>query len=53
MATDKHYNEPGVMPELLEDAKGTDMTATRFMFVVIAAVAIIAAVVLVTLQLAC
>jgi uncharacterized membrane protein len=42
MATDKHYNEPGVMPEVLRDRKGTDMPATRTMFFVILAVAIIA-----------
>jgi len=42
MATDKHFNESGVMPEILHDRKGTDMPATRTMFVVIVAVAVIA-----------
>jgi hypothetical protein len=50
MATDKHYNEPGVMPEPLEDPKGTDMPATRNMFLIIAALAIFAVAVVVVLQ---
>jgi hypothetical protein len=52
MATDKHYNEPGVMPEPLEDKRGTDMPATRLMFIVIAALAVLAAVVLIVIQMA-
>jgi len=49
MATDKHYNIPGGMPEPLEDPKPTDMPATRNMFIVIVVLAIIALVVLATL----
>ncbi len=50
MAKDKHYNEPGVMPEALEDTKGTDMPATRVMYIAIVVVAIISAIVLIGLQ---
>lgn len=39
MATDKHYNEPGQLPEQLEDHKPNDMPATRKMFIVIALLA--------------
>lgn len=42
MATDKHYNEPGAVPEALEDHKGTDKQATRGIFVAILIVAVIA-----------
>lgn len=41
MATDKHYNEPGVMPEPLQDKKGTDMPATRGIMIAIVGVAVI------------
>ncbi len=47
MATDKHYNEPGAMPKPLEDHRGTDMPATRNMYIVIASVAVLAIVVLI------
>ncbi len=39
MATDKHYNEQGGMPEGLEDHKPNDLPATRKMFIVIALLA--------------
>jgi hypothetical protein len=42
MATDEHYNEPGVMPEPLRDRKGTDMPAARMLFIVIVIVAAVA-----------
>lgn len=42
MATDKHYNEEGKLPEPLEDHEPTDMPATLGMFVMIAIVAAIA-----------
>jgi hypothetical protein len=41
MATDKHYNEPGVMPEPLQDKRGTDMPATRGIIITIVALAAI------------
>jgi len=41
MATDKHYNEPGVMPEPLQDKRGTDMPATRGIMITIVALAAI------------
>lgn len=50
MATDKHYNVPGGMPEPLDDPKPTDMPATRNMFIVITVLAIIALAILATLQ---
>lgn len=52
MATDEHYNEPGIVPEPLEDEQPTDMPATRSMFVVIALLAVLSLVILVTLHLA-
>jgi hypothetical protein len=42
MATDKHYNEPGALPEPLQDHKGTDMPATRGIVIAVVAVAVIA-----------
>ncbi len=42
MATDKHYNEEGKLPEPLEDHEPTDMPATLGIFVMIAIVAAIA-----------
>jgi hypothetical protein len=50
MATDEHYNEPGVMPEPLKDRKGTDMPATRNMFIVIVALAVFGLGALIALQ---
>lgn len=41
MPTDEHYNEPGGVPEPLEDHEPTDMPATVNMFVVIGALALI------------
>lgn len=41
MATDKHYNEPGMMPEPLRDRKGTDMPATRGIMIAVVAVAVV------------
>ena len=35
MSTDKHYNEAGAVPEVLEDHKGTDAQATKGIFLVI------------------
>lgn len=46
MATDKHYNEPGVMPEPLDDKKGTDMPATRGIVIAIIALAVVGLLVL-------
>ncbi len=51
MATDKHYNEPGLVPEALEDMEPTDMPATVSMFVVIALVALLSLGVLITMYL--
>lgn len=51
MSTDKHFNEPGVMPDALRDRKGTDLPATRMMFVVIAILAAVGAVVAVLFEL--
>ena len=45
MATDKHFNEPGGVPELLEDDQPNDMQATLsipIMIRIVAAVAIAA-----------
>lgn len=42
MATDKHFNEPGGLPEPLEDHQPNDKPATISMFVVMAIVAAIA-----------
>lgn len=41
MSTDKHYTEPGHMPQALEDGKGTDAQATKGMVAVIVIVAAI------------
>jgi hypothetical protein len=51
MATDKHYNEEGILPEALEDQRGTDMPATRKMFLVIGIVLVLAMAVLATMAL--
>jgi len=51
MATDKHYNEPGAMPEPLQDHKGTDMPATRNMFKVIVILAVVSVVALLVIYL--
>lgn len=45
MSTDKHYNEPGGVPEILEDKQPNDMPATLgipVMILIVAAVAIAA-----------
>lgn len=51
MSTDKHYNEPGGLPEPLEDHEPNDMPATRGIFMAILVVAIIALAVMALLQL--
>jgi hypothetical protein len=51
MPTDEHYNEPGGVPEPLEDHEPTDMPATVNMFVVIGALALISLVVIVVVYL--
>lgn len=48
MSTDKHFNEKGQVPEPLEDHEGTDMPAVRNMYIIIALVAALAIVVLMT-----
>ncbi|MBK9176910.1 MAG: hypothetical protein IPM46_11365 [Flavobacteriales bacterium] len=50
MATDKHYNEPGVVDEALEDHEPTDMPATRSIFIVVAILAALSIAILVVLQ---
>jgi hypothetical protein len=35
MPEDKHFNEPGAMPEALEDHRPTDLPATRVMFILL------------------
>ncbi len=41
MSSDKHFNEPGVMPKPLRDRKGTDMPATRGIVIAIIVVAVL------------
>lgn len=50
MSTDKHYNEPGGLPEPLEDHEPTDMPATRGIFLAMMVVAFIALAVMALLQ---
>ena len=50
MSTDEHYNEPGGLPEPLQDHEPTDMPATRGIFLAVVAVGLIALVVLMALQ---
>lgn len=50
MNTDKHFNEPGGLPEPLEDHEPNDMPATRGMFFAVMVVAFIAVAVLALLQ---
>ncbi|MBX2974197.1 MAG: hypothetical protein KF797_13965 [Flavobacteriales bacterium] len=50
MSTDEHYNEPGGLPEPLEDKEPNDMPATKGMFLAVVVVAFIAVAVLVMLQ---
>ena len=50
MSTDKHYNEPGGLPEPLEDHQPTDMPATLGIFLAVIVVAFIAVTVLALLQ---
>lgn len=52
MSTDKHFNEPGELPEPLEDNEPNDMPATQGMFIAVVVVAFIALAVLVLLQMA-
>ncbi len=52
MSTDKHYNEPGGLPEPLEDHEPNDMPATQGMFLAVVVVAFIAIAVLALLQMA-
>jgi len=40
--TDEHYNEHGELPEPLEDEQPTDMPATKWLFVILVVVAMIA-----------
>jgi hypothetical protein len=50
MSSDEHYNEPGKLPEPLEDEQPNDLPATHGMFIAVIAVAFIALVVLALLQ---
>lgn len=50
MATDKHYNEKGMLPDQMEDDKPNDLPATRNMFVVIALLAAVGLIVAVVYE---
>jgi hypothetical protein len=50
MSSDEHYNEPGKLPEPLEDDQPNDLPATHGMFIAMIVVAFIALAVLVLLQ---
>lgn len=42
--TDEHYNQPGKLPEPLEDEEPTDLPATKWIFIsvlVVSAIAIV------------
>ena len=51
MSNDEHYNEPGGLPEPLEDNEPNDLPATRGIFYAVVVVAFIALAVLALLQL--
>lgn len=50
MSTDEHYNEPGKLPEPLEDEQPNDMPATQGIFIALLVVAFIALIALALLQ---
>lgn len=50
MSTDEHYNEPGKLPEPLEDDQPNDMPATQGIFIALVVVAFIALIALALLQ---
>lgn len=40
--TDEHYNQPGKLPEPLEDEEPTDLPATKWIFISVLVVSVIA-----------
>ena len=43
MTPDKHYTEPGLLPDALEDPKGTDTVAAKGIIAVIVVIAAVLA----------